>query len=439
MDTAITTQELESALKVLRLAAQDVSRFDDHLEFKTLVAKINRQARQRNGREVRQQLQSEDAQTRAIALEYRALGMLSAETPLVLHRSRNCYVCKMPYNELQPSYHLLCPNCVQANLHKRHQRSNLTGRVALITGGRIKIGFELTLKLLRDGARVIVTSRFPEDAASRFAKQADFSDWAERLEIHGLDLRHLGAVQAFIDGIIQHEPHLDILINNAAQTISRPLEFYAHLLDKELIPSLPALVKSPSQFFAGTPELPGAINYFPAGLFDADGQAIDARPINSWLQKLHEIPIRDVLEVQVVNFIAPFMFCAHLKPLLERSPFERRFVVNVSAMEGQFSRMSKSVYHPHTNAAKAALNMLTRTSGADYARSNIFMTAVDTGWITDENPLPKATRMRADGFAPPLDSIDGAARIYDPIAAGINQSSTPYFAVFLKNYQPYPW
>ena len=440
MDESITAQDLETALRVLRLAAGDISRFDDHLEFKSLVAKINRQARQRNGRETRQQLQHEDQQTKAVALEHRGEPDLTSEMPpLTLHKSRRCYICKASYHTLQRQYHLLCETCASFNAAKRVQRCDLHGRVALITGGRVKIGFQLALKLLRDGARVIVTTRFPQDASERFALQPDFADWSHRLELHGLDLRHLAAVQTFITDFLHREAHLDILINNAAQTISRPLEFHAHLLERENSAGSSALVRSPMQLLSTPLELPATAQYFPLDTFDGDGQALDTRPANSWNQKLHEVPTRDLLEVQVVNFIAPFMLCAGLKPALERSPFARRFIVNVSAMEGQFSRASKGVHHPHTNAAKAALNMLTRTSGTDYANSGIYMTAVDTGWITDENPFPKAARMRDNGFAPPLDAVDGAARIYDPIVSGLNQPGTPFYGVFLKDYQPYPW
>ncbi len=440
MDESITTEDLETAMRVLRLAAGDVSRFDDHVEFKSLVAKINRQARQRNGRETRQQLQREDQQIKAVALEHRGESDATSDLPpLTLHKSRRCYICKTLYHTLQRQYHLLCETCASFNAAKRVQRCDLRGRVALITGGRIKIGFQLALKLLRDGARVIVTTRFPQDASERFAQQTDFADWSQRLELHGLDLRHLASVRAFITDFLHREAHLDILINNAAQTISRPLEFYAHLLERENSAGSSALVRSPMQLLSVPLELEETTRYFPPNAFDADGQTLDVRPENSWIQKLHEVPTRDLLEVHVVNFIAPFILCAQLKPALERSPFAERFIVNVSAMEGQFSRASKGVHHPHTNAAKAALNMLTRTSGADYANSGIYMTAVDTGWITDENPFPKAARMRDNGFVPPLDAVDGAARIYDPIVSGLNQPGTPFYGVFLKNYQPYPW
>jgi NAD(P)-dependent dehydrogenase (short-subunit alcohol dehydrogenase family) len=428
---------------VLRVATDQLEAFDEHLEFKTLIAKIGRSAKKRNRRDSRHQNQQNDQSIKAQAIQKRVITSdpkpPKTTSGLRLHRSRRCYICKEAFFQLHDQYHLLCPNCAHFNLEKRQQRANLEHRVALLTGGRIKIGFELALKLLRDGARVILTTRFPNHAEERFLAQLDAFAWSERLEIHGLDLRHLPSLERFIAGLLERETHLDVLINNAAQTISRPLDFYQHLLTTEQRSSRSAMVRAPMQWFASPLALPDATHYFPENQFDSDGQALDLREQNSWMQRLHEVSTRDLLEVQVVNFIAPFMLCAGLKPLLERSPFAQRFIVNVSAMEGQFTRASKGIRHPHTNAAKAALNMLTRTSGADYAKDRIYMTAVDTGWITDENPFPKATRLRQNGFVPPLDAIDGAARVYDPIASALNQNVSPHFGIFLKNYFPYPW
>lgn len=479
MTSDFTDAELETCLKVLRLAASDPSRFDHALEFKTLVAKVNRTARKQLRQHSLEARHDHDSSVRDEILQRRVSAVISpvslptatasisvspqpeaSGSSLRLNRPRRCYACKNLYQDCHAFYHLMCAQCGAFNFAKRQQRSDLQGRVALVTGGRIKIGFELALKLLRDGARVILTTRFPNDAFKRFALQPDIADWQDRLELHGLDLRHLPSVQAFIEGLKGREQRLDILINNAAQTISRPTDFYRHLFEVEhqLLPKANGVVRSPMQFFdqaavrlssahslSTEHSLPTAHNvsttqsYFPEGIFDQDGQQLDARPVNSWLQRLGEIDTRDLLEVQLVNAIAPFMLCSQLKPLLLKSPASRRFVVNVSAMEGQFARASKGVYHPHSNMAKAALNMLTRTSAADYARDGIFMNSVDTGWITDENPLPKAQRLREHGFHTPLDQIDGAARIYDPIAQGINQTELPLFGHFLKDYEPYPW
>jgi NAD(P)-dependent dehydrogenase (short-subunit alcohol dehydrogenase family) len=144
--------------------------------------------------------------------------------------------------------------------------------------------------------------------------------------------------------------------------------------------------------------------------------------------------------VQLVNAVAPFLLNSQLKPLLLRSPFERRFIINVSAMEGQFGRASKTEFHPHTNMAKAALNMMTRTAAADYARDGIYMNSVDTGWITDENPLDrKLHAQQARGFYTPLDAIDGMARLYDPIVQGLADPAEPLHGHFLKDFVPHPW
>jgi NAD(P)-dependent dehydrogenase (short-subunit alcohol dehydrogenase family) len=127
-----------------------------------------------------------------------------------------------------------------------------------------------------------------------------------------------------------------------------------------------------------------------------------------------------------------------LRPLLARTPGRHKHVVNVSAMEGQFYRTQKTDKHPHTNMAKAALNMMTRTSAPDFVKDGIHMNAVDTGWITDEDPAQHAERKAADGFAPPLDIIDGAARIVDPIFAG-HLTGEHVWGQFLKDYKPTPW
>ena len=227
------------------------------------------------------------------------------------------------------------------------------------------------------------------------------------------------------------EPALDILVNNAAQTVKRPPEFYKHLLDAE-----------DASLLETRPEYPAGLDmarYFPPGLHDRDGQQIDLRPVHSWRLRLGEIETLEMLETQLVNAAAPFVLNSRLKSLLMRSSFDRRFIVNVSAMEGQFGRESKTVFHPHTNMAKAALNMMTRTSAADYARDGIYMNSVDTGWVTDENPHPQKVSAQERGFWTPLDARDAAARIYDPVARGINEDAEPLFGHFLKDYAPYAW
>jgi NAD(P)-dependent dehydrogenase (short-subunit alcohol dehydrogenase family) len=178
---------------------------------------------------------------------------------------------------------------------------------------------------------------------------------------------------------------------------------------------------------------------FPRGQLDADLQQVDLRLRNSWRLALAEVSAVELLEVQLVNAVAPFMLNARLKPLMLRVPTRDRHIVNVSAMEGQFYRTFKTDKHPHTNMAKAALNMMTRTSAADYIKDGIHMNSVDTGWVTDEDAAEIAARKtKEQGFHPPLDIVDGAARIVDPIFDGIN-TGRHVWGQFLKDYRPTAW
>jgi hypothetical protein len=178
---------------------------------------------------------------------------------------------------------------------------------------------------------------------------------------------------------------------------------------------------------------------FPADQTDADLQQVDLRGINSWRLPLADVPTPEMIEVQLVNSVAPFILCAKLKPLMLRDTTEPRHIVNVSAMEGKFTRYTKTDKHPHTNMAKAALNMMTLTSAADYVRDWIYMNAVDTGWVTDEDPAALSQRkQREHDFQPPLDIVDGAARVCDPFFAGI-LTGEPVWGKFLKDYFPTTW
>ena len=453
----IAAEKLEICLEVLQQIADDPESIASHDRLKGLIAKIHKQGRKYSRKHDRTERKIEERQTREntelVRLQHPELNrnlLPIARYPAHSQQSISCYICKEAYQKVHSFYHLLCPKCAEFNYQKRSQRADLTGRVALITGGRIKIGYQLGLRLLQDGARVIITTRFPQDSARRYSLEPDFNEWRDRLQIHGLDLRDLKSLEGFIEYLLARESALDIVINNACQTVKRPLEFYKHLLaQEELSGAVKALIPVDGDVQTALLEtrsnyrlelLHSNQMYFPAQTFDRDGQQLDLRPINSWALKLDAVSTPELLEVQLINAIAPFLLNSKLKPLLMRSRFNRRFIINVSAMEGQFNRQHKTTAHPHTNMAKAALNMMTRTSGADYAEDNIFMNSVDTGWITNENPYPKSQRMEKEqDFYPPLDVIDGMARIYDPIVTGINSPEIPLFGHFLKDYFPYPW
>ena len=406
-----------------------------------------------------------DDETRGVPLSSRAKGA-SAGT---LIQPRACYVCKRRYVDVDAFYHQLCPECAELNHAKREARTDLSGSRALLTGGRAKIGMYIALRLLRDGAETTITTRFPRDAARRFSAMDDSAEWLDRLRIVGTDLRDPGQVVALAESVAEGGP-LDILINNAAQTVRRSPSAYALLARAEsgALPEgpLPEILtigpardaSHPAELHAGpgdgthwspTPEALTALalnagsaspeRIAAATAVDAGGLAPDLDSTNSWIDRVGEVDPVELLEVQLCNSVAPFILISHLRPQLAAAAALRRsYVVNVSAMEGQFGRGYKGAGHPHTNMAKAAMNMLTRTSAGEMLSSDgILMTSVDTGWITDERPHPTKMRLAEEGFHAPLDLVDGAARVYDPIVRG--ELGEDVHGCFLKDYEPSPW
>lgn len=383
--------------------------------------------------------------------------------PTRYNHSGKCYMCHCDIkNDVGVNNQRLCKLCDEINNYKRTELCNLNKRIALVTGGRIKIGYETSLKLLRSGAYVIVTSRFPVDAANRYIKENDFENWGDRLKIYKVDFRNILQVERLTDFLSKRLPYLDIIINNAAQTIKRPSGFYNHLKEIEERPyeSLPEKIRQliyEDNFNIDFFDLQNNIDAlginklinvkvvtensatdFPEGKFDKDGQQIDERKHNSWVAKADEVGTVELLEVHIVNSMVPFMLNTQLKSLLIKSPNKDKYIVNVSAMEGKYNRKNKNIFHAHTNMAKASLNMMTRTCGEDYARSGIYMNSVDTGWITDENPGYIIAKNKAKGITPPIDEIDGAARVCDPIFNSINTGKVS-FGYFFKDFHKTNW
>lgn len=406
--------------------------------------------------------------------------------PVKLASPRNCYVCKEVFDTLHHFYDTMCPECGDFNYAKRFQTADMTGQVALVTGSRLKIGYHITVMMLRAGATVIATTRFPVDSALRFGKEHDFAEWGHRLKIHGLDLRHIPSVEIFCNFIEQQYDRLDVLINNAAQTVRRPSGFYSHMMPNEEKPfdELPQYaqdlltdhdacireLRTLSEEFgeektknlpvtwhgkqlgiglsasAKLSQIPYTIDnslsvdeVFPEGKLDADLQQVDLRKTNSWRLKLGEINTTEMLEVQLVNSVAPFVLCNRLANLMKKDNTGKKHIINVSAMEGKFHRFHKEDRHPHTNMAKAALNMMTHTAASDFAKYGIYMNAVDTGWVTDEDPAELARKKEeVHDFQPPLDIVDGAARVMDPLFDGIN-TGKHWCGKFLKDYRPITW
>lgn len=394
-----------------------------------------------------------------------------------------CYVCKKKFNSLHHFYDSMCQECGDFNYKKRFQTAPMHGQVALITGSRLKIGYHATLMMLRAGATVIATTRFPRDSAKRFSKEEDFNLWSDRLHIYGLDLRHTPSVEIFTKYFEQKYDRLDVIINNAAQTVRRPPAFYSHMLEDEikpfelLAPDVQKLLNQhqsclsklklldsdssktdiPVQWHGQTTgiglrasaelsQIPYSFDnslaveeIFPKGELDADLQQVDLRETNSWRYRIADVPTPEMLEVQLVNSVAPFVLCSKLIPLMRKDFTGLKHIVNVTAMEGKFYRFHKEDRHPHTNMAKAALNMLTHTSAGELEKDGIYINAVDTGWVTDEDPIHLAKeKEQVHDFQPPLDIVDGAARVCDPFFDGIN-TRKHWSGKFLKDYFPIDW
>jgi len=421
-----------------------------------------------------------DDETQGIPLVSQAKGAFAGE----LVNPRGCYICKNDYTLVDAFYHWLCPTCAAMSHAKRDQRTDLTGKRALLTGGRAKIGMYIALRLLRDGAHTTITTRFPHDAVRRFAALEDSADWIHRLKVVGIDLRDPTQVISLADDVAAAGP-LDVLISNACQTVRRSPGAYSQLVEAEAAPlpldvPLPEMVAFDRVSEAHPAAIAGALDAHSVARHDGESQAhaeaahtaaaltalalragnasldahlagtaVDAGGLlpdvatsNSWTQTVDQVDPLELLEVQLCNSVAPFLLVSRLRPSLaeaaRRAGSGRAHVVNVSAMEGQFSRRYKGAGHPHTNMAKAALNMMTRTSSEEmFQTDRILMNAVDTGWITDERPHHDKLRIAAEGWHAPLDLVDGAARVYDPVVRG--EAGDDVRGHFLKDYVPSPW
>jgi NAD(P)-dependent dehydrogenase (short-subunit alcohol dehydrogenase family) len=478
----IAPADLATALRVLE-AAEQLDREDpDYIALRHATGKLYKAVKQEGRRAKRERIAAADRdvvaatatgapdriddETRGIPLAAR----IAAPTAGELLKPRACYICKQPYTRVDAFYHQLCPDCAAMSHEKRDARTDLTGRRALLTGGRAKIGMYIALRLLRDGAHTTITTRFPRDAVRRFTALPDSGDWIHRLKVVGIDLRDPAQVIALAEDVAAAGP-LDILINNAAQTVRRSAGAYKPLVDAELAPlpngPLPELLTfghtndahplALAQSVSAHPILAAAartadeltaeamaagsssLERLAAGTaIDAGGLLPDEDHINSWTQHVDQVDPLEMLEVQLANMTAPFLLIRGLRASMAASPARRTYVVNVSAMEGVFGRGYKGPGHPHTNMAKAALNMLTRTSAREmFETDRILMTAVDTGWITDERPHFTKVRLAEEGFHAPLDLVDGAARVYDPIVRG--EAGEDLFGVFLKDYARGSW
>lgn len=488
----IDPDDLAIALRVLAETVQLDPEHPDFIQVRRATAGMFRAHKRARRKELREEIAEADRQVVAATAtgspdriddETRGVDISTATTDAPtageLRKPRNCYICKQPYTRVDAFYHQLCPECSGFNHAKRDARTDLSGKRALLTGGRAKIGMHIALRLLRDGAHLTITTRFPRDAVRRFSQLPDASDWLHRLRVVGIDLRDPAQVMGLADSVAEHGP-LHVLINNAAQTVRRSPGAYSLLADAELQPlpdgplpemetfghtndlhpqaleasvaqnpllsvaslggtvgvSAPAITAEELTRLAMLPGSSSLEKHHDGTAIDAGGLVPDVERVNSWVQNLGGVDPLEMLEVQLCNTTAPFILINRLRPAMAAAG--RSYVVNVSAMEGQFARRYKGPGHPHTNMAKAALNMLTRTSAGEmFETDKILMTAVDTGWITDERPHYTKIRLAEEGFHAPLDLVDGAARVYDPVVRG--EAGEDVYGVFLKDYKPFAW
>lgn len=442
----------ETCLSVLEQLKDRPLENPDNQPFASLITKIHKNAKKQLKQSVQQAQKTSDvsllkqAVVSKNALEGKTIFEHQAGTEKPFYtefkKPKNCYSCNALYAKMHSFYHRLCPNCAELNYKHRALSLDLKNRNVILTGGRVKVGYASALKFLKNGANLMVTTRFPALALEQFKQEVDYETWKDRLTLYGLDLRNIKAVEAFISYYKKHYNSLDVLVNNAAQTIQYPSDYYQPLIAKEQA----LLVKNQRKHLIGnaTPvgEKQEALDLFEESTKDLSlnrfGQPIDFREKNSWNATLEEISTYELLEVNLINHISPYLMIKALTPLLKASDFESKFIINVTSSEGQFSYQNKTIYHPHTNMTKAALNMLTRTSASAYAKSQIYMNSVDVGWVSTGAQESKRKAQFEVGYIPPLDPVDAAARILHPIYEAL--SNKKYLVgSLLKNFIPVDW
>jgi NAD(P)-dependent dehydrogenase (short-subunit alcohol dehydrogenase family) len=358
-------------------------------------------------------------------------------------RALRCYLCDAPFRGDPSAPERRCSDCVELERRKRERRPALAGRVALVTGGRVRIGYAVCVSLLRAGATVHATSRFAASALDRFAREPDYGTFAARLAVHSLDLCDLPATERFAERFVARFGAPDILVNNAARTIDHPPSWLDEMraIDRRRLDALPEGARDAARAFDPGPSHELAKDGGTTAL-DHEGQPLDPRPRNAWRAKIGEVPLRELLAVHAVNALAPFVLVDRFRSAMtsgHREAHPARFIVNVTSPEGRYYRRYKGPWHPHTNMAKAALDMMTRTCAEELASHGVFLSSVDPGWVSDQHTMAVRDVLNTSAdFCPPVSVEDAAARVLDPVYSAI-EGAPPAWGVVFRNYAPCPW
>ncbi len=378
-------------------------------------------------------------------------------------KSPGCYLCMKKTQKIHWFYHSQCPDCGDTSLKFRNLKRDLTGYHAIVTGARLKLGYQIALKLLRAGAEVLITSRKWEEAFHRYQEEPDYSNFVDRLHVmrFSFDLLKISEQMELFQNELQRvwpDKCVDIIIHNAAQTIANVLESDSSSSNSEDLTESPS---SEDSFYNDQtktnkrkryPLKSWFTNPFPE--VDKYGRVIDRREKNSWTTEFGTVDPNELNNVLMANVTAPFIINQMLLPYLKNTfDIKKRkpFIIHVHAKEGHFSS-HKTNKHTHTNVAKAGLHMLTRCMASQHATIDILshyqstmedtpwvdrykrnhielghhhnnlshignwvnVHGIDPGWFSkDEYNID--TLIKRNILCPPIDEIDAASRIVYPI------------------------
>ena len=377
-------------------------------------------------------------------------------------RPRLCYICRFTIDVPHPKFTAMCIPCGEFNLtgsrltlgNPERCWNYFEDETALVTGGRVNLGFHIALELLRHGMKVIITTRYPQDALRRFQGETDHHRWFSRLSILGADFRcsaDVFEVVRLVKKIVEEgkhatgwgrEPGLKLLINNAAQTLTDAVSKEQQAVEREV-----KLLEEKGESWSSHSTILDESNYRPRvrggmqsqmeGLASAaaienstpaTGEAVaEVAGPSSWAQSLNEIPYDDVISAHSVNTFTPLILIRELGPLIGGKAGRGRtrhpsyahtpigHIINVSSREGIFEAhrdsRAKNGKHVHTNMSKAGLNMITETEAARFWKKQLVaMNTVDPGYMSAAPEYEDAF-----GGERPLGWEDGAARVLWPI------------------------